>query len=76
MLLTYLVITTESSISHCFNYGVAQIRPLADTIFYSSKANMHIYSPTKFELFYLNYILTYEGSQKSKIASWCCKSIT
>jgi len=41
----------ESSISHYFNImGVAQIRPLADYIFYSSKATMHIYSHTKFEL--------------------------
>ena len=31
-------------------YGVSQIRPLADKIFYSSKATMHIYSHTKFEL--------------------------
>jgi len=29
---------------------VAQIRPLADKIFYSTKATMHIYSHTKFEL--------------------------
>jgi len=27
-----------------------QIRPLADKIFYSSKATVHIYSHTKFEL--------------------------
>jgi len=28
---------------------VAQIRPLAEKIFYSSKAALHIYSHTKFE---------------------------
>jgi len=29
---------------------VAQIRPLEDKIFYSSKATVHIYLHTKFEL--------------------------
>jgi len=32
------------------HYGVAQICPLADKCFYSSKATVHIYSHTKFEL--------------------------
>jgi len=32
------------------HYEVEQIRPLADKIFFSSKATMHIYSHTKFEL--------------------------
>jgi len=44
---------------------VVQIRQLADKILYSSKATMHIYSHTKFVLFYLNYFLTYKGGPKN-----------
>jgi len=49
-----------------------QIRPLADKMFHSSKATMHIYSHTKFELSILITSWRMRGSQKSKIASWCC----
>jgi len=33
------------------------------------------YKTTVFYI-YLNYFMSYEGSQKSKIALWCCKSVT
>ena len=62
----------ESSISHYFNImGVAQIRPLADYIFYSSKATMHIYSHTKFELSVLITSWRMRGSQNPRWRRGC-----
>ena len=48
------------------HYGVAQIRPLADKIFYSSKATMHINSHTKFQL--SNSITSWD--MESSICYW------
>ena len=71
-LLTQLQITMESYISNSFNItGWRKYAHQREKNFYSSKATM-----LQISAFYLNYFLTYEGSQKSKIALWCCKSVT
>jgi len=50
---------------------VAQIRPLADKIFYSSKTTMHIYSYTKFKLSILITSRHEGGSQNPRRHHGC-----
>jgi len=52
---------------------VAQIRPLADKIFYSSKATMHINSHTNFTLDFQNFNFSTARTVKRVVLHQCAK---